>query len=381
MSISLRVKDTSGFTLTIDVALDGSVSSLREKIAVAFKILFPYKILTGYPPTICSLPDDAPIQDNFTSNELLRIHCTELACSEEAKPDVLKKSARLSKKPATTKTPAITSSSNSSSSSSGWNVTSSSSSSSSSSSNNRSKCTTPSFGGRIMTLSGRATMKSPSSSIASNKNNPRPRASTAMRKPRSSASARSKESSGDGKEDICSALMSAAEGGAGGRSKALRSVFRSAVAYQYNDSLGVSRLRAAFAGRYTFEESLDIRVLGSGASSKMTVTFPLRPESQRSAMHVESVDMISAELLRAVLLAALEDDGGGEGSREFLKPVNMSKASPRIFWSLIKEFGSDISSALSQLFPQVSDKNLHYIFFPWMLLFMTLSMYFPLWTF
>lgn len=206
-----------------------------------------------------------------------------------------------------------------------------------------------------MTLSGPARKNSPSSAVANKRTNSRPPVTIATRKPRRSVGVRNKESSGDGKQDICSALMSAAEGGAGGRSKALRSVFRSAVAHQYNDSLAVSRLRAVFAGRYSFEESLDIRVLGTGASTKMNVTFPLKPESHRSAIHVEAVDMLPAELLRAVLLAALEDDGGGEGSREFLKPVNMSKASPRIFWSLIKAFGSDISSALAQLFPQVSN--------------------------
>ena len=346
MSVSLRVKNASGTTLSIDVDLDGSVGNLKQKIAEAFKILTPFNILTGYPPTICSLPDDTLIQGNFTANEILRTHCTELANSEPAKPAAQKKSARLSKKPAT-----ITSNSSSSNSGSGRIFTSSSSSSSSSSNSN--KCTTPSFGGRIMTLSGPARMKSPSSSVASARSNSRLPVTIATRKPRRSIGVRNKQSSGDGKEDICSALMSAAEGGAGGRSKALRSVFRSAVAHQYDDSLAVSRLRAAFAGRYSFEESLDNRVLGTGVSSKMNVTFPLRPESHRSAMHTESVDMLPAELLRAVLLAALEDDGG-EGSREFLKPVNMSRSSPRIFWSLIKAFGSDISSALSQLFPQVS---------------------------
>jgi hypothetical protein len=340
MSVSLRVKNSSGATLSIDVDLDGSVGNLKKKIAEAFKVLIPFNILTGYPPTICSLSDDALIQGNFTANEVLRIQCTELVSSEQEIPAVQKKSSRPSKKPA-----AVTSSSS--------NDRIVMNSGSSSSSNNNNKCTTPSFGSRIMTLSGPARTKSPSSSVASKRNNLGPPVTIATRKPRRSAGIRSKESSGDGKEDICSALMSAAEGGVGGRSKALRSVFRSAVAHQYDDSLAVSRLRAAFAGRYSFEESLDIRVLGTGASSKMNVTFPLKPESQRSAMHTESVDMLSAELLRAVLLAALEDDGG-EGSREFLKPVNMSKASPRIFWSLIKAYGSDISSALSQLFPQVN---------------------------
>ena len=338
------MKNASGTTLSIDVDLDESVGNLKQKIAEAFKILTPFNILTGYPPTICSLPDDTLIQGNFTANEILRMHSTVLANSEPAKPDVQKKSARLSKKPAT-----ITSNSSSSSNSGSGRIVTSSSSSSS----NSNKCTTPSFGGRIMTLSGPARMKSPSSSVASARSNSRLPVTIATRKPRRSIGVRNKQSSGDGKEDICSALMSAAEGGAGGRSKALRSVFRSAVAHQYDDSLAVSRLRAAFAGRYSFEESLDNRVLGTGVSSKMNVTFPLRPESHRSAMHTESVDMLPAELLRAVLLAALEDDGG-EGSREFLKPVNMSRSSPRIFWSLIKAFGSDISSALSQLFPQVS---------------------------
>ena len=166
-------------------------------------------------------------------------------------------------------------------------------------------------------------------------------------------------------------------------------MFRSAVAHQYNDSLAVGRLRAAFAGRYSFEESADSRgecsplilvtlllvviiilvilvilvfpiifisplfsVLGSGLSTKMDVSFPLKPESTRSAVHVETVDLLSQELLRAILLSCLEEKD--PAAREFLKPVNMSKASPRIFWSLIKAYGGDIPSAMRQLFPQVS---------------------------
>jgi hypothetical protein len=71
--------------------------------------------------------------------------------------------------------------------------------------------------------------------------------------------------------------------------------------------------------------------------------------------HTETVDIISRELLTSVLTAAITDEASG--GREILKPENMSKLSPRIFWSMIRHFGNDFHSAYKTLFPVQTDWN------------------------
>ena len=330
MSIPIRVKDASGVTMSMIVYADTTIGALRKEIADLFKINYAFDVLCGYPPTVCDLPDDALLGATVASNDILRIRKIVSECETPVAVAKSSQSSAKAKAKKTTPKKALGSSVNASSS-----VTS-----------GRGNSLT--FGSRIATLAGPVPARGKVRSIG--------QISTAVakRRPRASAASKKEGRTGDGTEDICSALMSAADGGSGGRSKALRSVFRNAVAHQYNDSTAIARLRAVFAGRYTFQPSLDSRILNSGVSTKMTVTFPLKPGSLNSAIYTEVVDMLSVELMRAVLLAALEDDGEEGGmAREFLKPVNMSKASPRIFWSLVKEFGSDIPAALGQLFPQV----------------------------
>ena len=328
-SATIRVKGLLGVSLSIDILLSGTVGDLKKIIADRFKLYDGFDILWGYPPTLCNLPDDATVRGSIAANDCIRVQRLEHRDHQAEGLAANKSNTRKVK----ASTPSKTIQKSSGVSSSGIKVA--------------------AFGSRIMSLTGAVTTSSPSLRQQKRRVSPfQPNIITSTKRKR--VGSKNGATSGDGKEDICSALMSAADGGAGGRSKALRSVFRNAVLYQYNDSLAVGRLRAAFAGRYTFEECIDARVLGTGASTKMNVTFPLKPESARSALHTENVDLLSIEMLRAVLLSALEDDDGAGAAREFLKPVNMTKASPRIFWSLIKAFGPDISSGLSQLFPQVS---------------------------
>jgi hypothetical protein len=86
----------------------------------------------------------------------------------------------------------------------------------------------------------------------------------------------------------------------------------------------------------------------------MKVTFPQNTGKINGATHEEIVDIVSVEMMRSILLIALEDENVG-GGRELLKPPNFAKSSARMFWSLIKAFGPDVSYGLSQLFPQVTD--------------------------
>ena len=353
MSNTLRVRSSEGETVRIEFLPAETIGILKKKITAAFKINYQYQIFSGYPPVVCELSDDALIHGNIATNDCLRIHRLSKPEGIEVVPVRGKKQPRSAIK--------IASANSSSGIKDSVGATSSSSrasSSSSSSSRLPDKNYKPTFGSRIQTLSGPITTTSPKISHGSRRLVPF--SSTSKPKiPRRRVGAKN-VTSGGGEGDICSALMSAAEGGSGGRSKALRSVFRRAVAHQYDDSCAIARLRSAFAGTYTIEQCQNDRILGTGASSKISVTFPARPESKRSAMHTEIVDLLSVEMLRAVLLAALEDDEGGTGAREFLKPVNMSKASPRIFWSLVQAFGPDLPCALGRLFPEVRPSSQFY---------------------
>jgi hypothetical protein len=67
----------------------------------------------------------------------------------------------------------------------------------------------------------------------------------------------------------------------------------------------------------------------------------------------ETLDLLSKELIKAVLSTAFNDDDGH--GREILKPMNLSKTSPRIFWSIVHHYGPDIPAAMKVIFPDVED--------------------------
>jgi hypothetical protein len=71
-------------------------------------------------------------------------------------------------------------------------------------------------------------------------------------------------------------------------------------------------------------------------------------------MYEETVDIIDRAVLRATLKIPLDDSEPG-GMREHLKPVNLARGSPRLFWSLVRLFGQDVAGGLKQLFPEVTD--------------------------
>lgn len=163
------------------------------------------------------------------------------------------------------------------------------------------------------------------------------------------------KSSAQAEEDISEYLIAAANGDSGSRSKLLRNVFRKAVSNQYNERVIIARLESAYASSYTFEDSgcfLNVPE-NSGHSMKMNVTFPLGKSSSSRKTHTDTVDILSPQLIKEVLKFSVhETDGHG---REILKPINMARQSPRIFWSIVKHFSSDIPSALRILFPEITD--------------------------
>lgn len=328
-TINIRVKDTSNVLKIITIPVDSTIGDLRTEIACQFNILQIFDLLWGYPPSICNLSDTTTIDGNITKNDNVRVQLSDQRGQAEGVGTGLLGKGKGGNKKA--KSP---------------------SSSSSSSSNNTNN---PGFGSRIATLS------SPSGRSRGKKRQPRPISGQPARQRRRVIDNSDVESSGDGQQDIMSALMSAAEGGGGGRDKALRSVFRAAVHYQYDSSTAVARLSASYAGRYTFEPCENSRVLTSGESTKMKVTFPKNVGTSSSKSdYIDVVNIVSEEVLRATLLVALQDDD--IGAREMLKPINLAKASPTIFWSIIRCYGPDISVGMANLFPDVSHCHLFALF-------------------
>lgn len=169
--------------------------------------------------------------------------------------------------------------------------------------------------------------------------------------------------------DIAEHLVSAVSGGTGTQNRAARKVFRNAVLHQYNSTQAVSRVNATYSGKYTIRECGGI-VLSSAASSSsakpththIEVTYHKGAGSR--GYHVDTVELLGKELLLGVLKVAVEKDpeglaapGAGDGSddREALKPMNLARCSPRIFWSLVYHYGADVAEGIRTALRGIDD--------------------------
>ena len=157
--------------------------------------------------------------------------------------------------------------------------------------------------------------------------------------------------------DIVDHLLEALNGGTGKRSKILREVFRNAVHLQYNANKAVHRLDALYSGKYSIVESSHMRILGTGDSTKIDVTYS-KGSGSKGTNFVDSVDLLPDTVLRELIrLPILEEQResstqiveGSSPGKEVLKPVNLSKSSPRIFWSLVHRYGPNIHESLRNI--------------------------------
>ena len=144
-------------------------------------------------------------------------------------------------------------------------------------------------------------------------------------------------------EDIGDSLIAAATGSSGSKSKFLRAVYRRAVAHQYDERKADARCAAGLIG--SFSSSF----LGEG---RLRITYS-GGDSRRATQYADEVTLYSKEVLKLALQAVVADSSN-EG-RELLKPVNMARASPRTFWSLLLNCGGDFESALRTMFPDIVD--------------------------
>jgi hypothetical protein len=302
--IQVRVRGPKE-TVTVSIELSSTFQELKELIQEKLHLDKDFELMGGFPPKAMALQDDDILQGHLNQNDSLRVQFIEFAGQQAV--GISKKSKSTAKKPSIAQTP--------------------------------SKPVFVPFGGRVASL------------------NPPPRppkrkstsANAAPRRTRLSAS-----DSASSEADISEHLLSAVSGGTGKRNKILRKVFRDAVEHQYNSAKAVSRLQAVYSGKYTIKDNSASRYLGTGNSSRIDIRFH-RGFGSRTYFE-ETVDLLSDEVLKELMKVALNDDEEGSGmGREVLKPMNLSKCSPRIFWSLVYHHGPNLIEAIKELLKGIDD--------------------------
>jgi hypothetical protein len=158
--------------------------------------------------------------------------------------------------------------------------------------------------------------------------------------------------------DIAEHLISAVSGGTGVQNRAARKVFRNAVLHQYNSTQAVSRVNATFSGNFSIRECGGV-VLSNSSSSKpsyshIEVTYHKGTGSRGS--HIDVVELLSKDLLLGVLKVAVQQDPvDGDDDREALKPMNLARCSPRIFWSIVHHYGVNVADGIRTALHGVDD--------------------------
>ena len=139
-------------------------------------------------------------------------------------------------------------------------------------------------------------------------------------------------------------LASAAAGESGTRGKFFRKALKGAVEGRYEDTKAEDRVSACQSGK--FEIAVSETTL-SGNASKLKVTFAKGHGSRGN--HEDVVDALSREETVAAVRQAVSD-----GDADMLRPENCSRASQRVFWSLVRHSnGKFIPEALAELVPEV----------------------------
>ena len=152
-------------------------------------------------------------------------------------------------------------------------------------------------------------------------------------------------------EDIADHLLSAVTGGGSGRDRILRKVFRSAVENQYESSKAVARAASLSNQSYSIATHASTSTLTS--PTELPCLKVLFPPVGRGKNHEDVVDLIAPDMISRVLHLAISDEDCQ--GREVLKVENLSRVSPRIFWSIVHAHGPDILTAMKFLLPEVGD--------------------------
>ena len=327
--ISLRIIGINGTTTSISIPAESLFKALKDLIVDSFQISATQRndieILYGFPPQACKLLEDEPISPSIQSGQTLRIILSKKVDGEGF----------------TTLIPSINSSTVSTAKSKKLPPKKSSPSPQTGKSSN------------IVTLKG-TDVSSRSFKVQNSQDKPTPKRVKRIRT----------SGQGTSENDIAEHLIEALSGGKGTRNKILRKVFRNAVSLQYKSSQAVARLGAVYAGKYSIVERSSARILGTGNATQIEVTFS-KGAGSKGTNFVDIVDLLSAELLREVVRFALVSpeqqaaravaDSESFQGREVLKPTNLSKCSPRIFWSLVHHHGPNIHQSIRNLLRGLDD--------------------------
>ena len=319
--MNFRVQGPKGNQETIPLDGGNTIGDLYDAVANSFDLHdISFDLLWGYPPQLCSLDPEALLSGSINPNERIKVQLADQRGQQaQGTSPMTTSKKRGSKKKA----------------SPGGGA---GAAFSSSQENNT-------FGARVMTLSGPAS--------SNNKKRGSSSSSSSRKRARNGGSESSGAAAGDPYSGITDALMAAAAGGSSGQDKELRSVFRNAVANQYKSTQDVARLASTFSGKYTIEDCQESRILASGVCTQMKVDYPMSiGGGGGKGTYSDVVDIVAVDLMRAAMMIPLQDTEPG-GAREFLKPANLARGSPRLFWSLVRAFGPDLANGLRQLFPQV----------------------------
>jgi len=320
MPLNLKVR---GPTSTINLSVSPDLTYDEFKILLSQEFKFTneqeYDLMNGFPPLILQASADALLKNILSNNDNIRLQLKEDSGKQlQGKPMINKvKSKSKSLSTGTTTSSEVASS-----------IMNKSSSMSSS----------LSFGAKITDLSTLSSPKNKSNNTGSKRITDNDACGGEKSPKRTRHRSTDKITSED---DICEHLLNAINGGTTNINKVLRRVFRNAVGLQYNATKAIDRLNAGLSGLYTIQVSLEQRILGTGESTKMIVNFAKEAGSRSN--HTEEVDLLPADVLVELLKIAYKTD------QELLKPINLSKYSPRIFWSLIRRYGNDIHVTIKTL--------------------------------
>lgn len=310
--LTLKVRGPKG---VVSISIDESASFRDLKSAIAEKLDLDdedgFDILAGYPPGPIKIEDDALIMGSVSNNESIRIQPKELS-GVQAQGTAAKKKRGAK---AVTKDPTRPSTSSQ----------------------------PLTFGSKIATLHPTTIRKS----------------SPVSSQPKQKRRRLSKSDMAGNEGDICEHLIQAVSGQKGTRSKILRKVFRDAVSLQYNSTKAISRLNAVYSGQYRLQGEDHVFTLQNPSQNSLPIATKLHVTFHRGAgargTFEETVDLIPPEMLISLIklpvietLQAKEDDDDYT-DREILKPINLAKSSPRIFWSLVFHHGPNMIHTIQQI--------------------------------
>eukprot|EP00753_Platysulcus_tardus_P006879 PLAT14665.2.p2 GENE.PLAT14665.2~~PLAT14665.2.p2 ORF type:complete len:194 (+),score=71.32 PLAT14665.2:552-1133(+) len=131
----------------------------------------------------------------------------------------------------------------------------------------------------------------------------------------------------------------------GKRGKFLRRVTRKALRLQEGITLANRRFSAVLAGQYELKDVGGARRL-DGRQAMVCARFRARSRKWEE----DTVPLYSRQELAAVVRHV---SSTGEVGMEYLKPHKMAEVSPRVFWSMVKLFGSELRAGLDSLCPDI----------------------------